>query len=81
MLGKMSTSEANQRGLNKAMHSGELSLPRSLGGRYLTDQRDSTGRQDEEASKRSPDMVRTVTWSCALSNPGWDKLSHFEAKD
>ena len=77
----MSTFEANQRGLNKAMHSGELSLPGSLGGRYLTEQCDSAGRQGEEASKRSPDTMHMVTRSCASRNPEWDSLSHFEAKD
>ena len=77
----MSTFEANQRGLNKSKHSGELSLPDLLGGRYLTEQHDSAGRQAEEASKRSPDMMHTVTWSCASSNPEWDSMTHFEAKD
>jgi len=39
----MSECEANKRGLNKARarYSGELSLPSSLGGIYLTEQRDT----------------------------------------
>lgn len=63
------------------MHSGELSLPSALGAGYLTEQHDSTGRQGKEASKTSPDTMHMVTWSCTSSNPGWDKLRHFEAKD
>lgn len=77
----MSEHEANQRGLNKVMYSGELSSPSSLGGGYLTEQHDSAGRQGEEDSKRSPNMMHMVTESCTSSNPGWDKLSHFKAKD
>jgi len=50
-LGKMSACEENQRGLNKAMHSGELSLPDSLGGVYLTEQHDSAGRQVEKTAR------------------------------
>lgn len=35
------------------MNSGDLSLPSSLGGGYLTQQCDSAYRKGEEASKRS----------------------------
>lgn len=80
-LGKMSIFEANLRGLNKGTCSGKLSLSSSLGDRYLTKQCDSIGRQGEEVSKRSPDMMHMVTWSFASSNPAWDNLSPFEAKD
>lgn len=45
--------EADQKGLNKVINSGDLSLLNSLGGGYLTQQCDSAYRKGEEASKRS----------------------------